>query len=245
LRNMYFFKARRVFEGKLEACLESLDRRHYPASLLESLSAVLLPPGAPRGLPLYVKTLTGDQGWFPGNIPVALECLLRAFFLLAEMGFPGSGESGESLGRNLGARFSQAQLLLTADTLFTWPLELLAGEQGPDGLSLVNRLAQAMGPGGCLAELDCCPTGISGLLDLDPVHSLAAAAYGKILKEEKELGLVSRWIYLQELAGWFGLKNKVRRNQKEIERELCGKVEKEASGKRWGAFVELIGFLKD
>ena len=102
-----------------------------------------------------------------------------------------------------------------------------------------------MGAGGCLAELESCPNDISGLFNLNPVHSLAMAAAGKILKEEKELSLVSRWIYLQELAGWFGLKNKVRRNQKEIERELCGKAEKEACGKRWGDFVKLISFLKD
>jgi len=207
------------------------------------MAEVLKVEEAPRGLPLLVERLAGNEDSKPaGSLLVAAESLLRAFLLLAELGVEDSSGFEQSLGRKLGRKYSQAHLLLTADTLFTWPLELVAGELDPEGGSLSAALATAFGPRGSLAELEKASPDLKGLLGLDPVRALAEAASGSLVERGEVAHLAAKWIYLRELAGWLGFPRQVEEAAKNIEEKLtCAAGE--LSGELDRNLVDLVEFL--
>jgi len=233
------------FERALQSCLEALDRVHYPETLVNSLEAVLLArQGGSRGVPLLIETLTWGEKRPSANRLVASECMLRGFLLLAEAGLPETEVFEKSLGRKLGAEFSQAQLLLTADTLFTWALELTAGECDSSGKPLPGSLSFSMGIEGSLAGLDRARPTLAGLLDLDPVQGLAGSFSAREAGADRVFRLVSRWIFLSELSLWFGSQQIVSPEIGKIERKLDRVVGEGPSKGRTGLLYELVLFLK-
>ncbi len=190
------------FEEELRGRLQALDPEEYPQVLRECLREVLL-AGAEgarprRGVPLLLAAAGSPEPPEMGAL-VAAECLLRGYLMLAELSLPPEERPAAGLVARLGQRFAEAQLLLTVDTLFTWPLELLAEDQA--GADAVRRMAEALR--GALDELDRAPATAGGLAEVEPVGALVRGAGAK--KElSPALEEFSRWIWLLELADWLG-----------------------------------------
>lgn len=204
----FFSKRRRSFERSLEKSLAALDCSHYPPSLLKSMELILNPPRKPvRGLPLLVECLAAEQESKPRErVLVAVEVLLRGFLLLAEKGLDRSCRPETALGRSLGKDFSRAHLLLTADTLLTWPLELVAGETDSAGRSLVEIFSRLLGADEVLHRLDSARPDLEGLLSIEPVEALARAVTAGWSKSGKVAVMAAGWIYVREIESWFGVK---------------------------------------
>lgn len=236
-----FQRTRGEFEVALDNFLAALDKEHYPDSLRESMAAVLKAPGAPRGLPLFLHNLDQSGGGdFSSSSLVACECFLRAFLLLAQLGTESNSEIRKSLLGRLYEKYSRAQLLLTADTFFTWPIELIAGETVSDSTPLLAALAEAFGIRGCLAALDNADSVQEGLLGLDPFTELILALGISDIESNKKISSAARWIYYNELKHWFGRAAPVEQALKEIEVDLSVCAEPQVMG-----FAELISFLRD
>jgi hypothetical protein len=213
-----FDALRTGFERALDESLAGLDREHYPESLLACMSAALKGGARLRGVPLLLSCLSGTSEP-DSRLRLAGESFLRAFLLTAWLAAPEAERAGDGLGRRLAARFSPAELLLTADTLFTWPFELLAGFEERD-VSPAARAARALGAQGCLGELDAAGADLEGLPGLDPAGGLARALIGL------ETGLtgfardLSRWIYCREAEDWFGGLPKVTKSLEQAAEKL-------------------------
>jgi hypothetical protein len=242
----FFSKRRKSFERSLEKSLAALDRSHYPPSLLKSMELILNPPRKPvRGLPLLVECLAAEQGSNPrGQVPVAAEVLLRGFLLLAEMGLDRSCRPETALGQSLGKHFSQAHLLLTADTMLTWPMELVAGETDSAGGPLVGIFSRLLGADKVLDGLDSAQPDLEGLLSIQPVEALARA----VTAGRDELGKVAvtaaRWIYLREIESWFGVRiSSASHEMQMIENRLYEAADDSSSAPAMKQVSSLIGFL--
>jgi len=237
-----FKRAGEEFEASLDTLLDALDREHYPLSLLESISAVLKAPGAPRGLPLFLQTTAlPAESEFSSRLPVACESMLRAFLLIAQLQIENPGRVEASLCSRLSRKYSRAQLLLTADTLFTWPLELVAAERVSAGGPLSAVLAETFGVNGCLAGLDSTEAGVAGLMELDPFTELGRALGISDIETSGAAGLAARWLYYNELAHWFGPDKLIGRRLEELEAGLSGQAgcgQPQARG-----MAELVSFL--
>ena len=237
-------RAREEFEAALDNFLAALDKEHYPDSLRESMTAVLKAPGAPRGLPLFLQNLAQSRGVnFPSGLLVASECLLRAFLLLAQLQIENNSKIEKSVSSRLSKKYSQAQLLLTADTLFTWPVELTAGETVSDSRPLSLSLAEAFGINGCLAALDSTDASGAELMKLNPFMELIRALGISDIESNKGIRLTAQWLYCNELKHWFGRDAPADRALKELEVELSGLVGCEQPQAR--SMAELVSFLKD
>ena len=237
-----FKRAGEEFEASLDTLLDALDREHYPDSLLESTSAVLKAPGAPRGLPFFLQTTAlPAESDFSSRLPVACESMLRAFLLIAQLQIENSGRVKASLCSRLSRKYSHAQLLLTADTLFTWPLELVAAERVSSGGPLSAVLAETFGMSGCMAGLDSTEASVAGLMELDPFTELVRALGMSDIETDGAAGLAARWLYYNELAHWFGPDKLIRRRLEELEAGLSGQAG--CGHPQALSMVELVSFL--
>ena len=242
----FFSKRRRSFERSLGKYLAALDCSHYPPSLLKSMELILNPPRkSVRGLPLLVECLAAEQETNPREqVLVAVEVLLRGFLLLAEMGLDRSCRPETALGRSLGKDFSQAHLLLTADTLLTWPMELVAGETGSAEQSLVEVFSRLLGADEVLHRLDSAQPDLEGLLSIEPVEALARAVTAGWGKLEKVAGTAARWIYVREIESWFGVTlSSVSHEMQVIENRLDEAANDSSSPPAMKQVAALIGFL--
>ena len=242
----FFSKRLKSFEQSLEKSLAALDRSHYPPSLLKSMELILNPPRKPvRGLPLLVECLAAEQGSKPrGQVLVAAEVLLRGFLLLAEMGLDRSCRPETALGQSLGKHFSQAHLLLTADTMLTWPMELVAGETDSSGRSLVEVFSRMLGADKVLHRLDSAPPELEGLLSIEPVEALARAVTAGRDKLGKVAVMAARWIYLREIESWFAVRiSSASHEMQMIENRLDKAADDSSSAPAMKQVSSLIGFL--
>ncbi|MFC1614211.1 hypothetical protein ACFL5K_02825 [Gemmatimonadota bacterium] len=197
-----FTEQRRNFEQALEKSLAALDRSHYPESLLECMGRVLTPPNSLRGLPLLVECLASRK--VPSSLITGAEVFLRGLLLLADLELERSIRPDKSQSFNLGEKIPPAHLLLTVDTLFTWAIELAAGQADNNERSFAGVFSSFPGVDGILLGLDIAQPDLEGLLGVEPVSALAGAVLvGKELGEPA--ALAARWIYLRELESWFGI----------------------------------------
>ena len=242
----FFTECRQSFERTLANSLAALEGGHYPPSLLKSLELILDAPGRPmRGLPLLAKCLVAEKECKPREqVLVAVEALLRGFLLLAEMGLEQSCRPETAVARSLEKDFSQAHLLLSADTLFTWPLELVAGETDKAGNSLVENFSGLLGAGGVLHGLDSARPDLEGLLEVEPVEALVRAMTAGRDKLEKPEAMAARWIYLRELESWFGVTlSSVSLEMQRIEKRLDEAARNSSSEPAVKQVAALIRFL--
>jgi hypothetical protein len=174
---------------------------------------------------------------------VACEALLRAFLLVSQLEIEKKSQTGKSLADRFSKEYSRAQLLLTADTLFTWPLELVAAEKvsglGPHSVAL----AQAFGINGCLAALDSAKAGISGLVKLNPFLELLRTLGISDTGSDREITPAAQWLYYNELKHWFGQDEIIGRQLKELEVRTSGLLSSDEPQVR--NLAELVSFLKD
>ena len=235
-----FRQKRREIDTALAALLDGLDREHYPVQLIGLLAAALQTGQALRGLPLLLGVISGPTDRQPSIRALsAFECCLRAFLLTAELALEGQGRPAGGVGGKLGEKFTRAQVLLTADTLFTWPLELAAEESSLDGKPLSVELAAALGAGGGLAALDQAGGQFEGLLGLEPLDCLCRAWAGQ---RAQGFRAAAKWVYLLELSRWFGNPPGMGRALGKLEEEMS--VVKDINDPRKIAVAELILFLK-
>jgi hypothetical protein len=200
-----FTEQRSDFELALEKSLAALDRSHYPESLLECMARVLETPDSLRGLPLLVECLASEQGRkVPSRLITGAEVCLRGLLLLADLELAQSLRPDKSQSFSLEKKFPPAHLLLTVDTLFTWAIELAAGQADNNGRPLAGIFSNFPGVDGTLLGLDIAKPDLEGLLRVEPVGALAGAVLvGEGLGEPAVLA--ARWIYLRELESWFGV----------------------------------------
>ena len=235
-----FRQKRREFDKILPELLEGLDREHYPAPLREALFTALMVDEAQRGLPLLLGVISEPSRVQPSaRVLAAFECCLRAYLLLAEIGHTGQGSATGGVGKKLGEKFTPAQVLLTADTLFTWPLELAAAECTLDGKPLSGEIAAALGAGGVLAALDRAGGSFDSLLGLEPVEFLCRAWAGQGARVFRD---AAHWVYLRELSGWFGAPPGIDRALGKLEEKIF--FSRDAADPRQVKVAELITFLK-
>lgn len=239
-----FKRTREEFEAALDNFLAALDKEHYPDSLCQSMTSVLKAPGAPRGLPLFLQILAQSRGSnLSSGLLVASESLLRAFLLLTQLEIENNSENDKSVWSRLSKKYSQAQLLLTADTLFTWPMELIAGETVSNSRPLSLALAETFGIKGCLAALDSAGSAPADLLELNPFTELIRALGISDIEINKGISSAAQWLYYNELKHWFGRAAPVDRALKELEVRLSGLVGCEQPQVQ--PLAELVSFIKD
>jgi len=241
-----FAERRGSFEQALEKSLAALDSSHYPYSLLESMGLVLSAGRTPlRGLPLLVGCLAEDKKHKPrASVLVALESLLRGFLLLAEMGLEENCRPEKAAGRALEKKFSRAHLLLTADTLFTWPLELVAEKIDRTESPLVKEFSRLLGADGILRRLDSAGPDLEGLLTAAPVEALARAVLASG-NYPAEAAAAAGWVYLREFESWFAVRlSQVSAEIKRIENRLAQRARDASCPRAVKQVAALIRFLK-
>jgi len=216
------------FEKSLKTLFNSLDRNHYPGELLESLAAVLFPDSALRTLPLLLRAEKDRTGG--GCELAAAEIVFRGFLLLAELGRDPSGRIETGLAARLAAKYSEAHLLLTADTLLTWAMELAARGETVSA----KHLDRAFGMQGALGKLDEGGELIEILAAIDPFYALIADRPEKTGVPAEALESASRFAWLAELESWFARPDYIA--------DMLGKMDLSAGRQSpFGDLIEYIG----
>jgi len=239
-----FKRTRAEFEVALDNFLAALDREHYPDSLYGSMVAVLKTESAPRGLPLFLQHLAQCRGKdFSSGLLVACESLLRAFLLLALLQIENNSKINKSLSSRLRKKYPQAHLLLTADTLFTWPMELVAAENVSGSGPLSVALAGAFGINGCLTALDSAGGSFAALMKLNPFMDLVRTLGLSDIESDRGIRPAARWLYCNELEHWFGENELISRESDGLEPELAGLVDCDKPQVR--TLGQLVSFLRE
>lgn len=196
---------RQRLNRSIDGIVSGLDRGHYPRSLLDLLSQALLPPDALRALPLLALAVDRGRSLTPESCPLAAaEMFLRGYFLQAELLLTERDRPGGGLAAELRKRFTQAQILLAADTLFTLPFEILAGSPDNRDSDAVQLFSDCFGPDGVLGRLDGAGESAAAFLTLDPLGPLAVAALGGESPENGYVGDLCRLAWYREAGAWFG-----------------------------------------
>ena len=199
------------FDHLLAGLVDALDREHYPAGLMDSMRETLFPPGALRTLPLLLQS---GKSRIDGDCELAAaEVVFRGFLLIAELGEPRQNRIGTGLATSLAKKYTEAHLLLTADTLLTWAMELAAAHGTAGGLRLAAGLAGGFGAEGALGELEAKEDLIETLAGINPFYMLAGDMTGSVSERGDTLEKAAALAWLAELQSWFGgsgeLKNRI------------------------------------
>lgn len=176
----------------------SLDRDHYPDSLIEILEAALIDSSSPRGMPLLAAAVN-ESGADAGEGFQAAEVLWQGLLLTGLMAV--GKKPGDGLAAGLAYRFDSAHLLLAADTMLTWPFEFFT----EDGDSTWQVSALASGSRTALISLAAVGDKFASLLDWDPLAAfLAAGCPGRDPAAVDGLPALLRAACIADLARWLG-----------------------------------------